>query len=179
MRRIRESFNTTYGGDGTPLSVSDTVPFFVPNTSVTTLNIEINDNGTITTLSSEPIQDDALYTLAQQLLIDRYNQLLINKNLPVLTKDESDYVLNLHPSQQPRHTTTAELQILAGCKVDDIIAKARGEMRNLVDPVRDLLTDYFNECSDTEADLARSELGKVVSRILEETRENTRNKNDI
>jgi uncharacterized membrane protein len=171
MRRIRESFNTTYGGDGTPWSVSDSAPFFVPNTFVTTRDIEINDGGTITTLSSEPIQDDARYTLAQQLLIDRYNQLLINKNLPVLTKDESDYVLNLHPNQQPRRTTTAELQILAGCKVDDIIAKARGEMKDMVNPIRDLLTDYFNECSDTEANLARSELSNVVSRIIEETRE--------
>ena len=172
MRRIRESFNTTYGGDGKPFSVSDSPPFFVLNSSVTTRDIEINDCGIITTLSSEPIQEDALYTLAQQLLIDKYNQLLVNKNLPVLTKDEADYVLNLHPSQQPRRTTTAELQILAGCKVDDIIAKTRGEMRDMVNPIRDLLTDYFNECSDTEANLARSELSNVVSRILEETREN-------
>ena len=171
MRRIRESFNTTYGGDGKPFSMSDSAPFIVLNSSVTTLDIEINDGGTITTLSSEPVQDNARYTLAQQLLIDRYNQLLINKNLPVLTKDESDYVLNLHSSQQPRRTTPAELQILAGCKVDDIIAKARGEMKDIVDPIRDLLTDYFNECSDTEANLARSELSNVVSRIIEETRE--------
>jgi hypothetical protein len=96
--------------------------------------------------------------------------------MAVLTDEESKYAVGLHPSQQPRETTPAELQILAGCKVDDIIAKARGEMKDMVNPIRDLLTDYFNECSDTEANLARSELSNLVSRIIEETREY---KNDI
>jgi hypothetical protein len=146
--------------------------FLDPATFDIKFDIKVKDGKTVTTLFSETLTDNS-YSLEQQLLIDKYNQLLIDKNMPALTDEESKYAVGLHPSQQPRETTPDELQILAGYKVEPIIAKARSEMKDLTDPIQDLLIDYFKECSDTEADLARSELAGIVYRLHERARDET------
>ena len=91
-----------------------------PKTFEPILHLSMTENGVGELLFSGPMAKTR-YTAEQQARINTMNKVLFDRELPLMSQEEADFFVGIHPSQIDKDPTEAELQALAGFKVEKIV----------------------------------------------------------